>query len=107
MAIKWRITNPSGPISDPDQKIESVANVGRPPAQGVFGNSGLFGCHRAHAAGTGPSQFRSPRRRLSEFANRLGRSDGMCTRLRARPALPFMELRLSDRNRRQRDVLAE
>ena len=53
---------------------------------------------RRSASGAGPGQFRSSRRRLSEFAGHLRRSRGLRVDVRTRPALPGLELQLPDRS---------
>ena len=80
---------------------------GRPPAQGVFGDARCVGGRCGPATGTGPGQFRSSGWRLPEFAGAFGRSGGLCAGVRARPALPGLELQLSDRCHRQRGLLAQ
>jgi len=52
-------------------------------------------------------QFRPSGRRLSEFTGGVGRSGGLCAGMRARPAVPGLELQLPDRYRRRRGLLAE
>jgi hypothetical protein len=75
---------------------KAIAYVERPPAQGVFGDISLFGDRHGHATGTSSGQFRSSGWRLSEFAGRFRRSGGLRAGLRARPALPGVELQLPD-----------
>jgi hypothetical protein len=102
MAIKWLPA-----IRGQSSQSKAIANVGTPPAQGVFGDISFLGGRHHRAAGTRPGQFRSSGRRLPEFAGHVGRSGRLRAGVRTRPALPGLELQLSDRYRKQRGVLAE
>src|SRR6202043_1517679 len=55
-------------------QLKAIANVGRPPAQGVFDGTRFLGGRHRHATGTSPDQFRSSGWRLSEFAGAVGGS---------------------------------
>src|SRR5258708_38208840 len=85
---------------------KAIAYGEKPPAQGVFGGARLVGARHSDAACAGSGQFRPSGRRLSEFAGPLRRSGGLRIAVRARPALPGVELQLPDRYRRRRDLLA-
>ena len=78
------------------QSVEAIPYVEWPPAQGVFGDAAVWRPH-GHAGGICPGQFRPSGRRLSKLAGGLGRSGRLRTGVRTRPALPFLELQLSDR----------
>src|ERR1700754_1768467 len=98
MAIKWRFPIPPS--------LKALTDGKRPPGSGVFDGADLRGL-LGRAAGCGPDQFRPARWRLSELGDHLGRSGRLCAAVRARPALPRLELQLSDRSRDRRHVLAQ
>src|SRR5207237_5165312 len=112
VAIKWRPQK-----TRRIQIVESNLHGERPPFWGVGHIAcGLAAC-RLDACWTGdtirraerasPGQFRSSGRRLSQRAGWFGRPGRLRADLRARPALPGLDVQLSDRHHQWRGVLAE
>ena len=102
MAIKWQTPRSRpGPISRKPSRMWRGRLL-----RACLVTLALCGRPRGRRA-AGPGQFRSSGRRLPEFAGRLGRSGGLRAGMRTRPALPRLELQLSDRCRQRRGMLAE
>src|SRR4051794_12062599 len=101
VAIKWRPAD--GGVS---RKLKATKYVGSPPAQSVSGDARFSGITWPPARASA-GQFRSPGGGLSAFAGVLRRSGRLRAGVRARPALPGVELQLSDRCHRRSRVLAE
>src|SRR4051812_31170769 len=102
MAIKWRCAK-----CCVSTKLKAISDVRSPPAKSVCDVVCFAGGHYRRAAGAGAGQLRPSGERLSEFNRPTRCPGGLRDDLRTRPPLPGLELQLSDRHHRRRDLLAK